>query len=394
MKLLEITKGFSAKVLLTIGVKLFMNTVLSLIRRVFWPSHIPLQPKKICVHRVGQIGDMVCALPALEAIRQKFGDAELVLLTSPGQKGNPNVIPMFQALSWIDKIKVYYSEDIHSLTRLRSFGKELRHEHFDLWIQLPQDLTTFRTEVRNMLFLKLIGVPWAGGFRVNTVKLSRKEQARELDFSREDEVLLQVLKDIGIESDRSGEKIFSVGEIPSVDNLLSSLPKNKEGLMALAPGGKRALNQWPIDRFTEIGRRWVTAGGSIIVVGGEKDRSLGQFIEEGCGQSVVNLCGRTTVTETSDVLRRVGFLVTNDSGPMHLAALVGTPCIAVFSARDFPNKWFPRGEGHTVLRNDVDCSPCFLEECSKDHVCLTNIQVDEVWNAVIKTSRTHYAFLV
>ena len=163
--------------------------------------------------------------------------------------------------------------------------------------------------------------------------------------------------------------------------------------MALAPGGKRCLNRWPIDRFAEVGRRWVESGGCVVVVGGENEKALGKLIEGQCGSTVLNLCGQTSVLETTEVLKNCGVLVTNDSGPMHLAALVGTPCVAVFSARDFPNKWFPRGVGHTVLRSEVDCSPCLLEECLNDHLCLTNIHVEEVWAAVMNTTNNRCASL-
>lgn len=384
------------KVLFTTFGKSFLNGALNLMRRILWPKRFPHSPKKICVHRVGQIGDLICALPAICSVRQRFPAAELVLLTSPGLRGNPTTTSLLAKFDWIDQVKTYYSDDINSFENLKVFVNELRKERFDAWIQLPQDLTNFRTEIRNMFFVKILGIPWAGGFRVNTIKIFRMAQAARLIFPKEGEVLRKILADMEIQSDSNEESLLlpEEGDVSSVKEFVAALPKDKKNVLALAPGGKRVLNRWPADRFAQIGRRWVESGGWVVVVGGESEKVLGEQIETQCGQSVLNLCGQTSVLDTTNVLKQCGMLVTNDSGPMHLAALVGTPCIAVFSGRDFPHKWYPRGEGHIVFRKEVDCSPCFLEECPNDHVCLTHIQVDDVWQAVMKSNQNCYASVI
>ncbi len=75
------------------------------------------------------------------------------------------------------------------------------------------------------------------------------------------------------------------------------------------------------------------------------------------------------------------FYLGNDTGAMHLAAAMGRPCVAVFSAREWPGRWHPYGEGHKVLRFEVPCSGCRLEVCDKELQCLKGIQVEEVYQA-------------
>jgi heptosyltransferase-1 len=82
------------------------------------------------------------------------------------------------------------------------------------------------------------------------------------------------------------------------------------------------------------------------------------------------------------LLERCTLYVGNDTGPMHLAAAAGTPTVSVFSARDFPERWRPCGEGHIVLRRDAPCSPCFKEVCDRDLVCIKAVEESDVLAAV------------
>lgn len=79
---------------------------------LLWPSSRPKNVKRLCIHRVGQIGDMVCALPAMKAVRQHFPDAEITLLTSPGARGNPGIAGLAEALPWLDHVEIYHAEDV------------------------------------------------------------------------------------------------------------------------------------------------------------------------------------------------------------------------------------------------------------------------------------------
>jgi ADP-heptose:LPS heptosyltransferase len=98
---------------------------------------------------------------------------------------------------------------------------------------------------------------------------------------------------------------------------------------------------------------------------------------------VVNLCGKLTPRQSAAALARVEIFLGHDSGPMHLAAAVGTPCVAVFAARNLPRQWFPVGSQHRVVYHRVECAGCGLETCiEQGKKCLVSIGVEEVFRVV------------
>jgi heptosyltransferase-2 len=324
----------------------------------------------------------------MKTIRKAYPEAEITLLTSPGEEGNPGAAELLKGAEWIDHLYVYHSAELNSLRKIWLFSNKLRYERFDIWFQLPQDLTTFKTELRNMFFAKVVGVKWAVGYHVNTLKFFVRDQAEHQKFIRESGLQCRHLKNIGINSCNAGSGL----SIPDEDLAVADKLKAEFGLigssiMAIAPGGKRPSNRWPVERFAEIGRRWIAGGGHVVIVGSSADRDLGERIRKECGVRAANLCGKTTLLGTAGILRLSELLVTNDSGPMHLAAAVSTPCVVAFSARDFPVKWHPVGEHHIILRKDVPCSPCFLEACPNNNLCMTEVQVDEIWDAVTRITK-------
>jgi heptosyltransferase-3 len=96
--------------------------------------------------------------------------------------------------------------------------------------------------------------------------------------------------------------------------------------------------------------------------------------------------GDLSVRESAALLQDAAFYLGNDTGAMHLAAAVGTPCIAIFSSLDWPGRWSPYGKGHQVFRVDVPCAGCLLEVCSQHHECLTGTSVNDVHQACCKLS--------
>ena len=94
------------------------------------------------------------------------------------------------------------------------------------------------------------------------------------------------------------------------------------------------------------------------------------------------VCGELTLVELCALLAMSCLYIGNDTGPMHIAAAVGTPTVSIFSARDFTEQWYPSGEHHVVIREDVPCSPCFKEECDIGLAFLDRVSTDRVLRAV------------
>jgi lipopolysaccharide heptosyltransferase II len=155
-------------------------------------------------------------------------------------------------------------------------------------------------------------------------------------------------------------------------------------MIGLCPGAEYGpAKRWLPERFAEAAAK-ITAQSSAqwILLGTKKDAAIGEQIAAAIGDHCVNRIGQTTLEQLIDELRRCSLLLTNDTGTMHLAALVGVPVVAVFGSTE-PRLTGPLGNGHIVLRHHVECSPCFLRECPIDFRCMKAVSADEVANAVL-----------
>lgn len=124
-----------------------------------------------------------------------------------------------------------------------------------------------------------------------------------------------------------------------------------------------------------------------VIVGTAKEAPLGEQLAKNFNGKVENLCGKTTLPELIAQLKGFTLLLTNDTGTMHLADLIGLPVVAIFGSTE-PTLTGPRGETtppHQVLRHQVECSPCFLRECPIDFRCMQAITVEMVSEAVMKS---------
>lgn len=154
--------------------------------------------------------------------------------------------------------------------------------------------------------------------------------------------------------------------------------------VAIGPGAKWSSKRWMPDRYEELGRMlWKRKGLLPIVFGGPEDRDVAQSLVRNWGFGVC-AAGKLSVRQSAAVLRSVTMYVGNDTGTMHLAAAVGIPCVAVFSAQDSPGRWSPYGEGHRSLRIPVPCSGCRLPVCDRGNWCLAAIDVQMVYQACIE----------
>ena len=161
--------------------------------------------------------------------------------------------------------------------------------------------------------------------------------------------------------------------------------------LALSVGTKVQAKDWGQENWRELLRRVVPLmeGRGLLLLGAPEEAAASEFAAEAWhaagGGPVVNLCGKLTPRESAAALERSCAFLGHDSGPMHLAASVGTPVVAVFAARNIPRVWFPYGERNEVVYHRVECGGCGLETCVEQRKkCLTSIGVDEVLGAVAR----------
>lgn len=153
--------------------------------------------------------------------------------------------------------------------------------------------------------------------------------------------------------------------------------------IALLPVSRWPSKNWPVRHFIDLAVKLVERrSGSVFILGGPGDVEVCREIEKAAGGGVFNLAGKTGLAEMGAVLREMDVLVANDSGPIHMAAAVGTPVVAMFGPTD-PRRTGPYGPLHRVLCAGLPCQPCYKRNCRKHGLaCLANIQPREVLAAV------------
>lgn len=352
-------------------------------RKCVWPALLPEAPERVCIYRIGNIGDTACAIPALDVIRRAFPRARLTMVTSPGSPGMPGARELLANAGLVDEIIVYYPSELADLHGKLRFMGEMRARRFDLWIELPVVAANFPTLLRNMIAARAAGAAFGCGWRYAGLRLFKQAQSAELEFPGEVDRLLALLREQGF---AAGAPRFPLAlssvEGDAITRILNDAASASRPLAALAPGAKASPNKWPAERFAEVGRALTARGLGVAILGGQPDSSLCEDIADAIGTAAFNLAGRTSVRESCELLSRAALLVCNDSGVQHLAAAVGTPCVALFSCRDFRGKWWPHGAQHVVLRKQVDCHTCLLDTCPRDNLCINLIEVREVVEAV------------
>src|SRR5437763_8816848 len=159
--------------------------------------------------------------------------------------------------------------------------------------------------------------------------------------------------------------------------------------IGLCPGADYGpAKRWLPERFAEVAAK-VSAQSSAqwILFGTKNDMAIGDQIATAIGDHCVNRIGRTTLDQLIDELRECRLILTNDTGTMHLAALLGVPVVAIFGSTE-PRLTGPWGDGHIVLRHHVECSPCFLRECPIHFPCMMAVSTQEAADAVLSILRT------
>lgn len=362
---------------------LVSNLFLAGVRKIFWLRKRPSTANTVCIYRIGNIGDIICALPAMHAIRQAYPDARLMLLTSPGKRGMPGAKELLEGASWLDKIVVYYSDEIDTYRKQMAFIVKLCSESIDVFFELPNNLGVLRKSLRNMATVRLSGASWAYGWRISTIRWNARAQSEKIVFPNEVDRLIKIVADAGINTPECCFHLpVDARHKQTANDLLASINNFQIPIVAIAPGAKRSTNRWPLKRFAAVALHLKRQGANIILVGGVGDKPACDKVNDLSGNACINLAGETSLLESCALLEKCRLLIATDSGVQHLAAAVATPCISLFSARDMWGKWRPPGKIHTVIRKWPDCHTCFLVTCPKDNLCMKMISAEEVIKAI------------
>lgn len=346
---------------------------------------------KILIYRIGQLGDTVIALPSLWAIRRHYKDAHLTLLCERRRGTNGILaVELLQGAGVCDDFLSYMPQEgpggrLLFLARMLKLAARLRRMRFGAVVYLAPSLRAARQVARDRWFFSLASIRKCLGM-TGFPELPKKSGGGPLLATEsEADLLLRRLARDGIPVPPPGcgslELCLGARECEEVEAWERTLSGDgNKPWIGIAPGSKMAAKRWPLERFEQVVQMLIDHYDVWpVVFGNREEHSQGIRLTRAWGRGHV-AAGALTVRGAVHALRKCRMYLGNDTGTMHLAAAAGTPCVGIFSARDFPGRWNPYGRDHVVLRTRIDCEGCLLEVCrERGNACLDAITADQVW---------------
>jgi ADP-heptose:LPS heptosyltransferase len=343
--------------------------------------------RRVLVYRLGSLGDTVVALPALRLVARAFPEAERVLLTNFNVSSQ--AAPMMDVLQSTGLVHgcIEYPigmRDVRALWALRRQIHKLRPQAL-VYLAEPRGCIK---AWRDALFFAACGIP-----RLYGVPFSARLQASlpvdDSAFEYEGARLLRCIRALGrldLNAPGAFDLALTRAEHNAAQHALDAVAADGP-LIAVSIGTKEDVNDWGDRNWAALLARLCERlpGWSLVLLGADVERHRSQALLEQWRGVGLNLCGRLSVRESAAVLNRARLFCGHDSGPLHLAVAVGTPCVGIFSSRNLPGVWFPYGSQHEVIYHRIDCEGCQREVCpDRNKECIRSITVDEVLGAVMR----------
>lgn len=310
--------------------------------------------QRISVYRLGSIGDITVSLPCFNLIRREFPEAHISLITNAPV--DDRAAPAMSILDGSGLVDDCISYPLHTrdLAVLRRFRLTLRDLHSDLLVYLVSRRQLYEIW-RDYFFFRLCGIGKMIGFPFKPDLRESLPPASALGlWEPEAARLARCIARLGsaaVDQKSSWDLHLTADEIGQARECLGSVlgASGTKSAIGICAGTKQPVKDWGAQNWRKVVRGLADPATALVLVGAADERSLSQDVAAEWTGPVINLCGRTSPRVSAAVLRHVRILLCNDSGPMHLAAAVGTKCVAVFSTHNLPGQWYPFGEGHEIL---------------------------------------------
>lgn len=316
--------------------------------------------KKILVVRNDRFGEFLLNIPVIVALKRAFGSARIVLVVSLQVEELARRIPL------VDEVLPWDNSRNHTFSDRLFFLSKIKRRKFDMAIILNP------SKEFNIISY-LAGIPvrlgydrkW--GFLLNYRIEDKKSEGlkHEVDYN------LELTKTIGIDFDASDIRFpLEIKDEDFSSSRMREIGIDRNNFILIHPWASNPEKEWPLGKFKELALRISSDFGfKIVVVGGNEESQRAQVF---CSDSmIINLTAKTSLIELAGLLKKSRLLISNDSGPMHLAAVLGIPTVAIFRKTPLSvsfRRWRPVGENHIIIENDF----------------INNIEVNEVMNAARK----------
>lgn len=346
--------------------------------------------ERILIFLLGSLGDTLVALPALHLVARRFPFSERRVLTN--LLSHPKAPSMADILDGTGLVHGYFqfpgpSRQKSRLRLLVQLGRQIRAWGPTTLVYLHQQRGQ-RIALRDAVVFRLLGIRRLVGVPISKALQQTPYDERSGRFEHRSEYLarsLEKLGDVRLADRASWDLVFSPAERARANAEITSL-RAAPGVLAMSIGYKAEVKDWGDENWrallAELSNR--LPGWGLVALGAPVEAARSSALLEAWKGPSLNLCGQLSIRESGAILERSRVFIGHDSGPMHLAATVGTTCAAIFSARSLPGQWFPYGPKHEVFYKRTECAGCELDVCVEfKKKCITAVTVREVTAAVI-----------
>jgi len=335
--------------------------------------------RRILVARTDRIGDVLLSTPVLKALREHFPTSYIAMMVAPATRslveGNP----------YLDEVIVLDKAGRHrGMVATWRLARALRQKRFDVAVILHPTV-----RVHLLCFLagirERIGYDRKAPYFLTRILPHKKQEGRkhELEYN------FDLLRPLGIET---VEREMFMPVPPDAQRFVAQRLEEagvdgRRVLVAVNPAASDPSRRWPVEKFAELIDRLGQAGDvSILVVAHSANRDLTRKLLSLIRVSAVDLTGAFDLVQLAGLFKRCRLLISNDSGPVHLAVAVSTPVIAIFGRNQAglsPERWRPLGPRDVAVHKKMDCAPCLAHACDRGFRCLEAISVDEVFRHAV-----------
>jgi heptosyltransferase-2 len=348
--------------------------------------------QRIVVRGTNWVGDAVMTVPALRELRRLLPDAHITLATRSFAEG------IFRGADFLDDLLLYDRKPGASRSVFRK-AREWRRRRFDLavlfqnafeaaliaWMARVPNRIGYATQRRGCLLTHPLPLPkWHGSRHESFYYLNIVAQLETLLHGASKILDHEPVFDLQVAADRQteGRAILHAHGV-----------RDGSPIVALCPGSINSrAKRWPAERYAALADRFIEeTGANVLLIGSAAELDVSREVSKHMRREPLMLTGKTDLGQAMAILSLVDLLVTNDTGPAHIASALGRPTLVIFGPTN-PLTTRPVSPAAEIVRHPPDCAPCMLRDCPIDHRCMTAITPDEVFaRACALLGRTGFA---
>lgn len=326
---------------------------------------------KIAIKGCNWLGDAVMSIPSVKALKAAIPDTRIAVVT------RPFLATLYEMVPEVDEVIV----EERGISGWRRTVGAVRSGGHDVAVILPRSFAS-----AFLLYCAGVGrrIGYGGELR-NFLLTDVLERSSEILAVHRVHYYHRLLRPLGVNGTASAPTLaVDRASDDWADRALNDAGVRKgDRVIGMNPGAAYGTaKQWGVEKFADVARHCAESRDAyVVVVGSASDSGNARPVAAAAGRRGIDVSGGTTIPQLAALIRRCALFVTNDTGPMHVAAAVGTPIVALFGPTDVVTTP-PYADNGTIVRKATACAPCLLRRCPIDHRCMERIGVDEVCETV------------